>query len=344
MIVPNVVKVANYKLKNAINRKKTATSMRRVPHTDAPIHVQEKHFETFVNDNSIVQMEDGVNVNTLRHPDEASTVSTNSFNSEQIDTTIMESRDNPSGTQTNRTRKMTFPEDHHCEKPLPVKHVPLVPDRFTMFVNPSQVAIPVCDDIHPEDSVSMAGTPRHQTMQGFETPEQIPIDDYVHMPSPVQLVEVEIDINDEVAPAFEYNEIDIPVSPESVNTEVTPMENEQQLPVLVEPVEQISMETMPHAISDPPEGLHTEQNQESGEQITLGPPSSTVVPRKKSARKFVPFRRKKDYQRTDFNKAFEAPIQDPDLEEVSEQFFNEAPLNAYKTYLEISISKITCLP
>ena len=39
---------------------------------------------------------------------------------------------------------------------------------------------------------------------------------------------------------------------------------------------------------------------------------------------------KKDYQRTDFNKAFDAPIQDPDLEEVSEQFFNEAPLNAYK--------------
>ena len=320
MIVPNVVKIANYKLKNAINRKKTATSMRRVPHTDAPVHVQEAQFETFVNDNSIVQMEDGVNVNAIRQPDEASTVSTNSFNSTQIDNTIMESRDNPLGTQTNRTRKMTFPEPHHCEKLLPVK---LIPDRFTMFVNPSQVGLPACDDIHPEDSVSMAGTPRHGS-QGFETPEQLPVDDYVHMPSPVQLVEVEIDMDEEVAPPFEYNEIDIPVSPENVNNEST-LETEQQLPVLVEPVAQIS--TLPHAISNE----HIEiVEKDSCEQNTLGPPSSTVVPRKKSVRNVVPFRRKKDYQRTDFNKAFDAPIQDPDLEEVSEQFFNEAPLNAYK--------------
>ena len=234
MIVPNVVRVANYKLKNAINRKQTATSMCRVPHTDAPVHAQEKHFETFVNDNSIVQMEDGVHVNAVRLPDEASTVSTNSFNSTQIDTTIKESRDNPSGTQTNHTRKMTFPEPHHCEKILPVK---LIPDRFTMFVNPSQVAVTACDDINPEDSVSMAGTPRHQSAPEFEVPEQISVDDYVHMPSPVQLVEVEVDIDTEIAPPFEYNDIDIPVSPESEKSlsEVS-MDTEQQLPVLVEPV------------------------------------------------------------------------------------------------------------
>ena len=87
MIVPNVVKVANYKLKNAINRKEDCNiNAARFPHTDAPVHVQESHFETFVNDKSIVQMEDGVHVNAIRQPDEASTVSTNSFNSTQIDT------------------------------------------------------------------------------------------------------------------------------------------------------------------------------------------------------------------------------------------------------------------
>ena len=194
----------------------------------------------------------------------------------------------PVGTQTNRTRKDDlFPEPHHCEKLLPVK---LIPDRFTMFVNPSQIALPACDDIHPEDSVSMAGTPRHQSSQGFETPEQLPVDDYVHMPSPVQLVEVEIDMDEEDAPPFEYNEIDIPVSPENVNTD-TNLETEQQLPVLVQPVAQIPIESTPHAISNPTEDIQIVEK-ESGEQSTLGPPSSTIVPRKKSARNVVLFRRK----------------------------------------------------
>ena len=92
------------------------------------------------------------------------------------------------------------------------------------------------------------------------------------------------------------------------------------------------MESVPHAIkcADNPQDMEIVKNKDSCEPNPLGPPSSTIVPRKKSARNVVPFRRKKDYQRTDFNKAFDAPIQDPDLEEVSEQFFNEAPLNAYK--------------
>ena len=287
MIVPNVVRVANYKLKNAINRKQTRPALRRVPHTDAPVPVQAEHFETFVNDNSIVQMEDGVHVTAVRQADEASTVSTNSFNSTQIDTTIKESRENPGATQTTRTRKMTFPEPHHCETLLPVK---LVPDRFTLFVNPSQIAETVCDDINPEDSISMAGTPRHQSAQdNFEAPQQLSVEDYIHMPSPVQLVEVEVDIDTEIAPPFGYNKIDIPVSPEGEQSlsEVSSVDTAQQLPVLVEPVEQIPLESVPHAIKcvdrQSQQIVVTENTKELCETPTLRPPSSTVIPQKKSA-------------------------------------------------------------